>query len=200
MDITDTITPKSDQLNADDLTCGPISIKITKMVTKSGDQPVSLHFEGDNGRPYKPNLSMRRVIVECWAIKGTDGKLKVPNDAVVGRSMTLYRDPKVTWAKSEVGGIKISHMSHIEKEVKLVLTVSRGIKAPHIVKPFVAETMASEEQVEAIEEYKAIETTAEIVGKAFSHFGVTKALELTGNQAARIITRCTETLAKGGAE
>ena len=35
----------------------------------------------------------------------------------------LYRDPTVKWAGMEVGGIRISHMSHIETEKLMMLTL-----------------------------------------------------------------------------
>lgn len=42
------IIPKSDQLNADDLIGREMTIKITGVTVKGGqEQPVSIHFEGD---------------------------------------------------------------------------------------------------------------------------------------------------------
>ena len=44
-DMHSVIVPKSDQLNADDLIGGPITIKITKMVVApAGEQRVSVFF------------------------------------------------------------------------------------------------------------------------------------------------------------
>ena len=57
MDITDTIKPKSDQLNADDLISGPITVKIVKVSKVSGDQPIVIEIEGDY-QPFKPCKSM----------------------------------------------------------------------------------------------------------------------------------------------
>ena len=61
-DLSKTIDPKSDQLNSDDLIAGPITIRITKVSANlsSPEQPISIFFEGDNGKPYKPCKSMRR--------------------------------------------------------------------------------------------------------------------------------------------
>jgi hypothetical protein len=39
----------------------------------------------------------------------------------------------------EVGGIRISHMSHIERDMLLQLSVTKGKRAPTIIKPLVAE-------------------------------------------------------------
>ena len=40
--------------------------------------------------------------------------------------MTLFCDPSVSFGGMRVGGIRISHMSDIEKEVTLLLTATRG--------------------------------------------------------------------------
>lgn len=128
-DLSKTIAPKSDQLNADDLIAGPRVIKITKVsLTTIAEQPVALNFEGDNGKPYLPCKSMRRVLVTVW---GQDGA------SFVGRSMRLYRDDKVTFGAVSVGGIRISHMSHIDKDHTMALTASKTQRKPFTVKPLV---------------------------------------------------------------
>lgn len=125
-DMRQAIIPKSDQLNADDLIAGPMTIRITGVTIKSGEQPVSIHFEGDNGKPYKCCKSMARILVSAW---GADSK------KYVGRSLTLYRDPAVKWAGLEVGGIRISHMSDIADDMTMALTVTRANKKPFTVRP-----------------------------------------------------------------
>ena len=59
LDMTTTIEAKSDQLNADDLIGSPKTIKITTVKACAGDQPIAVNYEGDNGKPYKPNKAMR---------------------------------------------------------------------------------------------------------------------------------------------
>jgi hypothetical protein len=125
-DMSQFIAPKSDQLNADDLIGRTLTIKITRVTGSAGDQPVSIYFEGDNGKPYKPCKSMRRVLVHVW---GKDG------NAYVGRSMTIYRDEKVMFGGIQVGGIRISHMSHIDAPQTMALTASKAKRAPFTVKP-----------------------------------------------------------------
>lgn len=123
------IIPKSDQLNSDDLIGRELTIKITGVTVRGGqEQPVAVSYDGDGGKPYKPCKSMCRVMVATW---GADAS------KYVGRSMTLYRDPKVKWAGMEVGGIRISHMSHIEETMTMALTVTRANKKPYVVKPLV---------------------------------------------------------------
>lgn len=132
-DLAKTIAPKSDQLNADDLIAGPMTITITGVKgNDDADQPVSVAFEGDGGKPYKPCKSMRRVMVHCW---GPDGK------TYAGRRMTLYRDEGVQFGGIKVGGIRISHMSHIERETTMALTATRAKRTPYTVKPLKAEVV-----------------------------------------------------------
>ncbi|HWA22290.1 MAG TPA: hypothetical protein VG735_07850 [Caulobacterales bacterium] len=125
-DLSHAIIAKSDQLNSDDLIAGPITITITKVTVKPGDQPVSIHYEDDAGKPYKPCKSMCKLLAHVW---GPDG------NKYAGRRLTLYRDPRVKWGGMEVGGIRISHMSHISDDATLALTVTRGNKKPFTVKP-----------------------------------------------------------------
>ena len=128
-DMGSVIIPKSDQLNADDLITGPLTITVTGVTIRSGqEQPISIHFEGDNGKPYKACKSMCRVMVNAW---GADSK------KYVGRSMTLYRDPSVKWAGMEVGGIRISHMSDIDSTLTMALTATKQSRKPFTVKPLV---------------------------------------------------------------
>lgn len=129
MDMSTTVAPKSDQLNADDLIAGPRTIRIMGVRgTGNGEQPVAVSFDGDDGKPFLPCKSMRRVMIAAW---GADAS------QYAGRSMTLYRDPKVKWGGMEVGGIRISHMSHIEREMVMALTVTKKERAPYRVKPLV---------------------------------------------------------------
>ena len=129
MDISPTIVAKSDQMNADDLIDRTVTIRITRVNVKADEQPVSISYEGDGGKPYKPGKSMRRVLAHAW------GK-----DATVwaGRSLTLYRDPTIRFGGLAVGGIRISHMSDIPGPLTIALTETRGSKKAFTVKPLKA--------------------------------------------------------------
>lgn len=126
-DLSKTITPKSDQLNSDDLISGPMTIKITTVRGDEGnkDQPIVVSFEGDGGKGWRPCKSMRRVLVSVW---GKDGA------AYAGRSLTLYRDPTVTWGGLAVGGIRISHMSGMDTDMTMALTATKQSRKPYTVK------------------------------------------------------------------
>lgn len=128
MDMRETIIAKSDQLNADDLIAGAITVTISAVNVKKGakEQPVAISFNGDGGRPYKPCKSMCRVLVAAWGDSSA---------AYVGRSMRIFLDPDVMFGGQKVGGIRISHLSHIARELALPLNKSRGKKALYTVKP-----------------------------------------------------------------
>lgn len=120
MDLRDTIVPKSDQLNAEQLLGGPITVTVTDVRRGGGEeQPVVVHYDGQGGRPYKPCKSMRKILVFAW---GPDGS------QWVGRRMTLFNRPDVKFGGEEVGGIRISHLSHIDQDIAVALTATRGRK------------------------------------------------------------------------
>lgn len=126
MDISDTIIPKSDQQSFDDYLAGPKTVTVSEVTKGSAEQPVDIHLAEFPGRPYRPSKSMRRVLVAAW---GKDSSV------YAGRRMTLYGDPSVKFGGDRVGGIKISHLSHIDERLSVALTVTRGKRAPHTVDP-----------------------------------------------------------------
>lgn len=130
-DMTHVIQPKSDQLNSDALLTGPITIRITEVSIRPGtEQPISVHYEGDNGKPWKPCKTTARQLVAAW---GPDAS------QYAGRSATLYLDPEVVFGGMKVGGIRLSHLSHIERDMVMAFTASKGKKKPLTVKPLKAD-------------------------------------------------------------
>jgi hypothetical protein len=130
MNITDTIEPRVDQLTADHLIGRTITIRITDVRLVAGEQPCEIRYEDDNNLPYRPGKSMRRVLVHCW---GRDER------QYAGRSLTLFRDDDVQFGGLKVGGIRISHMSHIAAPVIMALTAKKGSKKAYKVLPLVVE-------------------------------------------------------------
>src|SRR5690606_22480721 len=126
MDLSDTIAPKSDQLNAEDLLAAPVTVTVEEVRKGTAEQPVVIHLAEFPGRPFKPSKSVRRLLVAAW---GKDASV------YTGRRMTLYRDPTVKWAGEAVGGIRVSHLSHIDKPLSVALTVTRGQRKVHVVEP-----------------------------------------------------------------
>ena len=65
VDLTESIAPRSDQVNADDLIAGPITYTVREVVNGKAEQPFDfLLVETD--RAYRPSKTMRRVIVNAW--------------------------------------------------------------------------------------------------------------------------------------
>ena len=129
MDALQTIEPKSGQQNYDDYISGAKTLTVADVKLPGGDQPMHVHLAEFPGRPFKPSKSMRRVLIAVWG----------PDTAQwVGRSLTLYGDPTVKFGGQAVGGIRISHMSHITAPVTISLTVTRGKRAPFTVEPLKA--------------------------------------------------------------
>jgi len=123
--IAKSIVPKSDQLNAEDLLSGPITVTVQDVQQGSADQPIAIMIDGGR-QPYKPCKTMRKVLVYCWTDQAANW---------LGKRMTLYADPHVKWAGIEVGGIRISHLSGIEKDVTLMLSETRGKRKAYRVAP-----------------------------------------------------------------
>jgi len=123
--IAKSIVPKSDQLNAEDLLSGPITITVTDVKQGTAEQPIAILIDGGR-QPYKPCKTMRKVLVYCWSDQAANW---------IGKRMTLYADPDVKWAGVAVGGIRISHLSGIESQVMLMLSETKGKRKPITVKP-----------------------------------------------------------------
>lgn len=121
----DTIIPKSDQLNYDDLIAGPVTVRVLDVTRADAEQPIAIKIDGGR-QPFKPCKSMRRVLIKVWGDKGAEW---------VGKSMTLYADPDVAFGGVKVGGIRISHMSGIDAPVKMLLTTTRSKRREIIIQP-----------------------------------------------------------------
>lgn len=126
VDVGKTIAPRSDITNADDLISGPRTITVTGVKGVSGDQPIAISYDGDNGKPWCPCLSMRRVLVKVWGVNGED---------YVGQSMIIYNDPNVKFGGVNVGGIRIKAMTGLNGRLEMNLTVSRSKRKPYVVEP-----------------------------------------------------------------
>ena len=131
--IAKSIVPKSDQLNAEDLLSGPITVTVTDVKQGTAEQPIAILIDGER-QPYKPCKTMRKILVFCWTDQAANW---------IGKRMTLYADPDVKWAGVAVGGIRISHLSGIESQVMLMLSETKGKRKPIVVKPLLDEVQQS---------------------------------------------------------
>lgn len=125
LDLTPSIEARSDQINADDLVAGPATYTIREVTKGIADAPFDFNLV-ETERCYRPNKTMRRVIVNAW---GPDAS------TYTGRRLTLYREPSIKFGGQEVGGIRISHMSHINGPVELMAQTTRGKREKFTVQP-----------------------------------------------------------------
>lgn len=124
--LRDTIVPKSDQLNAEQLLSAPMTLLVTDIKRGSGvDQPVIVSYLNDEGRPYKPCKTCRKILIFAWGDDGSEW---------IGKRMTLYCDPDIKFGGVKVGGIRISHLSNIERDMAVSLNVTKGKKGEFIIK------------------------------------------------------------------
>lgn len=128
MDISDTLAPNSDQLDACDLVTGPRIFTIKGVIKGTDEQPVQVQLV-EFPRVWRPSKGMRRVLAACWGVNA---------EAWIGRRVELYCDPTVIFGKDAVGGTRIARLSHIDREQKIPLLVSRGKSAVFAVKPLAA--------------------------------------------------------------
>ena len=137
MDISAAIQPRSDQQNYDDYIAGPKTVTVSEVRQGSSEQPVEVHLVEFPGRPYKPAKSMLRVLAKAW---GKDAS------QWAGRRLTLYGDPSVKWAGKPVGGIRISHLSHIDGPLHVPLTVAKGKRQQFTVQPLQDQPAQTQQQ------------------------------------------------------
>lgn len=108
VDITDALAPNSDQLDAVELV-SPRTFTIAPgsgLGQRDGKTVAEIRLV-DFPRVWRPSKGMLDVLAACW---GTDAK------QWVGRRVTLYCDPEVMFGRDKVGGIRISHLSHIDRK------------------------------------------------------------------------------------
>lgn len=130
MDISETLAPASDQLDAIELVAGPRVFTIARVSQGSDEQPVNVHFT-DFPRPWRPSKGMRRVLAACWGVDASEW---------AGRRVELYFDPEVTFGKDKPGGTRIRALSHLDKPKSVPLLVSRGKSATFRVQPLAEQT------------------------------------------------------------
>lgn len=141
------IVPKSDQLNADDLLTGPITVTITKVRRGDREQPIIVEIEGH--RPFKPCKTMRRVLIAVFGDQPSGW---------IGQRMTLYTDPEIKFGGVKVGGVRISHLS-LDEPKTFLITQTRGKKSEVTIYPVPSLSDADRAYVEdAKSEIAAAET------------------------------------------
>ena len=147
MDMTASTEARSDQINAVDLV-QPRTYTIEKVTAGKATHPFDFHLVESPGKVYRPNLGQRRIIVAGWGPETT---------TYHGRRFTLFNEPSVIYAGAEIGGIRISHMSHLAKPLKTSLAINQKKKVPYIVQPLADEPAPAASDDTASRASKAVE-------------------------------------------
>lgn len=129
LDVSAALVAKSDQLNAADLTGGPIVVRIESIRRSTGQadmekQPYELVITAP-WKPWRPCKTMLRLLAALWGTNGAKW---------TGHTIRLHRDPDVTFGKDEVGGIRMDG-ADVAKATTITLPVRRGQVKRYTVEP-----------------------------------------------------------------
>lgn len=126
MDISDTLAPKSDQLDAVDLLGKPPRIFTVEKVSRgNSEQPVEVKL-AEFPRVWRPGKSMRRVLAHLWGADASQW---------TGRRVELYCDTEVVFGGEKVGGTRISRLSHIDGPKSVPIIIKKGRSGGYKVDP-----------------------------------------------------------------
>jgi hypothetical protein len=176
MNLTETIAPKSDQINADDLLPGPIVVTIAEVVKGNAEQPVDVRLVEYPGRAYRPSKSMRRVLVTAWGPEAA---------TYTGRRLKLFRNPDIAFGGTKLGGIEIEAMSDIDKPLTIALTTTRSKRKNFTVQPLeVARARNWPAEIQAIEhDYTALLALHKDATRTGAGEAVLNAIAVAGKRA-----------------
>lgn len=120
------IKKNTDQLNYEDFLGG-----VTRTVTIAGvevgrkEAQYDIAIEGDD-RYWRPPATILKILALAYGYEGANW---------VGKRATLYGDPDVKMKGVKVGGIRVSHLSGIDKPLTATLTITRGQTGTFTVQP-----------------------------------------------------------------
>jgi hypothetical protein len=173
-----TIEKKTDQLNYEDF-LGHATRIVTVAGVKAGtkEQQYDIAIEGDQ-RVWRPAVTVLKLLVEAWGDDATEW---------VGRRAQLYGDPDIMFGRDKVGGIRVSHLSHITKPLVVSLTETRGKRRVHTVQPLpdapTAPPEPTEAQVAACTDLVALKAMFDAAGPARREQIVARKAELEAGVA-----------------
>ena len=118
--------PRSDQLNYEDFLGGPRDFTIERIEDGSATAPYDIYFVGEP-RAWRPPVTVLRMLQRAW---DTDRRADW-----VGRRVRLFGDDTVKIGPNRIGGVRVSHVSHIDEPVPVLLSEKRGSRKVHTVDP-----------------------------------------------------------------
>lgn len=184
-----TAPPRSDQLNGDDFSGGRTAT-VTITGVKEGATELALYdisLAEVERRVWRPPPTVLRILMEAW---GDD------SEVWIGRKVTLYRDDSVRVGKDVMGGIRVSHASHLptgDKPFSGRVTATRGRKSPFTLYPLPADAptqVPAQTHTEPTAEQVAAETDIQKLGVMWQQSGP--------ERRQQIEVRVTELRATGG--
>lgn len=120
------IKKNTDQLNYEDFLGGVTRIvTIAKVEKGRKEAQYDIAIEGDD-RYWRPPATILKLLKLAYGDEGADW---------VGKRAMLYGDPEVKMKGVKVGGIRVSHLSHLDGPLKAPLTVTRGQTADFTILP-----------------------------------------------------------------
>lgn len=138
MNISDTLAPNSTRVNADDLITRPVVVTIQAVRrTEDAKAPLAIDLAEFPGRAWMPPVTVRRILAAVWGDE---------TDVWIGRRVRLFNDERVAYGGKQTGGVRISHMSHMDEVKNLMLTATRGKKQSHRIEPLPDSTPTAEVQ------------------------------------------------------
>lgn len=186
-----TAEPRSDQWNADDFVGGGRTFTVSGVKVGSAEQKYDIELVEGEGRVWRPPLTMLRLLIAAWGDEASQW---------TGRRLTLYRDESVRFGPDAVGGIRVSHMSHLpgDKTFTVKLTSSRGRRTGITVDPLVMPTPITDDDAVDFARAIAEATTLQALNKVGADL---KAVNL-GSHADKLRAAWSERKAEieGGAE
>lgn len=131
MNIREFVKIKGDRLNFEDFIMGSQDFTIVKLGRKvDGGQPrLLMFFEGREETPYWVSKGM----VKC--LSNPEGWGNSEFSEWVGRKVRLFGEPSVMYAGKELGGVRISHISHISQPYSTKITERRGVRIDYAISP-----------------------------------------------------------------
>ena len=120
------IKKNTDQLNYEDFLGGVTRVvTIAKVEKGRKEAQYDISIEEDD-RYWRPPPTILKLLKLAYGEEGADW---------VGKKAMLYGDPDVKMKGVKVGGIRVSHLSHIDGPLTASLTVTRGQTAVFTVDP-----------------------------------------------------------------
>ena len=120
------IKKNTDQLNYEDFLGGVTRVVTIARVEKGRKEAqYDISIEEDD-RYWRPPATILKLLKLAYGEEGADW---------VGKKAMLYGDPDVKMKGVKVGGIRVSHLSHIDGPLTASLTVTRGQTAVFTVDP-----------------------------------------------------------------